>query len=782
MSIQNVGFKTDIFTGTKEQQGVGESLAGLVMGTLKVANATVDMKLKEQKLSTQKQEKLTLEQKRAKKDADDAEYLVMLSEKNRFEKSWNDKGISEKTSEEQDKFIGDNHNTDVFPDKKSKASLLYNDFVIGYGSKVAATRQREHMDTAKAMYTTEISSLNLSNYKSIDDLKSLLVGVNSLDNGIKLDDVISASLSNTTDNMERDFANNKLDGKTKKELLSQYGGTVFGEIQNKNSKEYIAFEKSINNISDKLIEKNIETSITTKMMNGTDASSIQISASTHGWSEDKVKKHATKAINTFLASGDLKGAISMANQWRATGVNIDVIDSKVNNQFVANVGDAKAVALYEATEGSYAYDSKTIANMEMLKATAHINNLDITTNKGVTNAMMFMKINKAKPVDPKARQNIQKEIEDNTLFSGYSEDKKAYLYQKAFDYNKAGLGVDSAITLALDEYDKFDNQSLIFTGKPYGMWAKTDKEIESVTKSFSQTNSTDDVGMEYLGEDSWRVTPKDGSSFIMNNTELKNKVSTQNRIDTGILAFTSALSNKKVFGSEAEKRKQIKELSYAEIDKMFPDGIKKEEKERLSGIMIIDGLNALADKKNNGIKLSKSGTNIDKTITPIVDAVKKAANNLVKTIPMASRLTKEGLKMQLEKTIDAFDTLGEDIKNSLVSDIYKEARKVKPEAEKVNKYFGKRVDGTLKGTGWLGELKMKDGTDRVMTEFSIGVNINGKETEIPTIVPTLEKKEIDYLLEGNKPTKEIIDKALTHAIKRLKNRQSPFKNDGTKGN
>ena len=96
----------------------------------------------------------------------------------------------------------------------------------------------------------------------------------------------------------------------------------------------------------------------------------------------------------------------------------------------------------------------------------------------------------------------------------------------------------------------------------------------------------------------------------------------------------------------------------------------------------------------------------------------------------------------------------------------------------VDKYYGKRHDGTNKGTGWLGELTMTDGSDRTMTEFSVGVTIKGKETEIPSVVPTLTKKELDHLLSGGKVTKDIEKKAFKHAMKRIEQGLSPFKNDG----
>ena len=63
-----------------------------------------------------------------------------------------------------------------------------------------------------------------------------------------------------------------------------------------------------------------------------------------------------------------------------------------------------------------------------------------------------------------------------------------------------------------------------------------------------------------------------------------------------------------------------------------------------------------------------------------------------------------------------------------------------------------------------------------MTEKSIGVNINGKETLIPSIVPTLTKEEIDYMKTHDMPNKQIIQKAVDHAEKQIKEGKSPFKN------
>ena len=83
--------------------------------------------------------------------------------------------------------------------------------------------------------------------------------------------------------------------------------------------------------------------------------------------------------------------------------------------------------------------------------------------------------------------------------------------------------------------------------------------------------------------------------------------------------------------------------------------------------------------------------------------------------------------------------------------------------------------------GFLGPIK-NNVTGKIMTEVSIGVEIDGKEILIPAMVPTLTPKEIDALKNiniGEEPLpKSIIDKATRHAIPRINNNMSPFYQDG----
>lgn len=96
-----------------------------------------------------------------------------------------------------------------------------------------------------------------------------------------------------------------------------------------------------------------------------------------------------------------------------------------------------------------------------------------------------------------------------------------------------------------------------------------------------------------------------------------------------------------------------------------------------------------------------------------------------------------------------------------------------------------RADGTKKGTGYFGVLNRPDGG--VSTEISIGVNINGKEVEIPTMVPTLTKEELDYLLTNPVDKEDLLDtpigqsignKAVEYSKQRMNKGLNPFYQEG----
>jgi hypothetical protein len=96
-----------------------------------------------------------------------------------------------------------------------------------------------------------------------------------------------------------------------------------------------------------------------------------------------------------------------------------------------------------------------------------------------------------------------------------------------------------------------------------------------------------------------------------------------------------------------------------------------------------------------------------------------------------------------------------------------------------SKNWDKRADGSSKGQGFLGLLKRPDG--KVSSEISVGVQIDGKEVEIPTMVPTLAQSELDWLLThpaNSRIPDSIMTKAVAHARQRISAGKSPFAQAG----
>ena len=86
--------------------------------------------------------------------------------------------------------------------------------------------------------------------------------------------------------------------------------------------------------------------------------------------------------------------------------------------------------------------------------------------------------------------------------------------------------------------------------------------------------------------------------------------------------------------------------------------------------------------------------------------------------------------------------------------------------------YGRRQDNSLKGSGHFGLLKRPDG--QVSTELS--AEMDG--LEFPLISPALDGIEIQYLLNGGEPTREMYERSYKYALMRKNAGQSPFAEEG----
>lgn len=88
--------------------------------------------------------------------------------------------------------------------------------------------------------------------------------------------------------------------------------------------------------------------------------------------------------------------------------------------------------------------------------------------------------------------------------------------------------------------------------------------------------------------------------------------------------------------------------------------------------------------------------------------------------------------------------------------------------------FGLRQDLTPKGEGYFGILPMQDGSGNVATEMSMTYDYGNGDVLVPLMNPSLTKTEINHLLKGYEPTKQMIDKTYQFGLQRLQEGRSPF--------
>ena len=84
-------------------------------------------------------------------------------------------------------------------------------------------------------------------------------------------------------------------------------------------------------------------------------------------------------------------------------------------------------------------------------------------------------------------------------------------------------------------------------------------------------------------------------------------------------------------------------------------------------------------------------------------------------------------------------------------------------------------DQGCKGEGFLGTVPDQAGNP--MTEYTTGVEMNGKETDIPTLVPTLTREQVQQI-RNYQVDEGIQRKALAHALQRMKAGRSVYAEPG----
>jgi len=294
----------------------------------------------------------------------------------------------------------------------------------------------------------------------------------------------------------------------------------------------------------------------------------------------------------------------------------------------------------------------------------------------------------------------------------------------------------------------------------------------------------------------------EGRAYVESQSEAKNiredKESAADRASREKIAGIRSSGAAKVKPLDRLTDKYLKE-SVEEANKLNKAGKTEEAKEIIIGVDRIReglGLPAMSTRTQEGVKrwywaneedyevYTRDTASIDKD--PADDS-----GDIIESQPLDMNMFDSGAKKEIDddraalnafKAKEAAGKTKQPVVNPKLSIVENAKAENTPVATaETKKEAGLREDGTKKDAGFLGELPNAKGD--ISTELSISVNINGKETLIPTIVPGLSVSQLETLLnleEGEQPPREIVDIAVKHAKKRISQRRSPFFKTGEK--
>lgn len=236
------------------------------------------------------------------------------------------------------------------------------------------------------------------------------------------------------------------------------------------------------------------------------------------------------------------------------------------------------------------------------------------------------------------------------------------------------------------------------------------------------------------------------------------------------LAFVgSARAGQYDLSSESVKRTEESLKNLSSVDKeleLLGDGEK-------DGLIAAYKRLAKAKKKAGQVEASPR-EELEKLGEEIRNTYKLDANgNVVRRLNSAEQAAMRAQKIQALRT--KIDTLMQTTaalrRDATAEDLLAWGKRFNPATGK--------MDGEQKQAGWRGVLS--DGRGGVMTEVSVGTQINGKEVQIPLIVPESTEDDLKRIAQiANGELTEIPDdlmeKAVAFAKKRIAEGKSPFFN------
>lgn len=204
MPLQDLNYKTSVFTGTKSKESIGEGLAKFVSQAISATTTVLNEKRKNE-------ERDRVLRERAKNENLDADSLLYIEEKAGLERAKTDANFSSLNGQEQEEFIRQyyqENQTEYSTDKYKAQSSLYMDNELSNAQKI---RQNDYVNMVKNEAIPTIAKENKILTMDDVDFYSKAFAESGIKNSKNLIlNELSKSISFDISSREQEFLNNRM--------------------------------------------------------------------------------------------------------------------------------------------------------------------------------------------------------------------------------------------------------------------------------------------------------------------------------------------------------------------------------------------------------------------------------------------------------------------------------------------------------------------------------------------------------------------------------------------
>jgi len=560
MSIQKVGFKTSVFTGTGQPEGTGQALARLVIGSTNLANQA--FKLREDEATKQARVDAL-----SKKEAESNDAIEKMNVSTAYENWKVENNYEGKTGLEIDDLNKQFHGSTKpnFATEKYKAE--HRNIVAKQNVKNLDLKQKE-VDADTKLSIQE----NAKHHQQIEPITDINGTVWSADEQIDERYQMYKELSPTL---------------TKKDFYQIYSDDVMNTIKSDTTGKYATMsgkelEKEFSTmklIKDKEIKKEFDAYVTSQyrrdfVNNNGDAKDFMAIASKSGTGIDdtykEVSKTAQSIINFNSATNTVEGmksALSVANRY---GLRVERADIALDSLAVSASSNPNIAVNYYNTvglaidAGYVPKNSKSYSEYNAIKYIGRSLGLDVTNpdNMAIVGDMFVTKSGGRYSKATTSQIEEHDMFKDNIGIDDYVEDdKKPYVISQT-KYLSQFMPFETALISAIE----MSNKSVVNGTDVSGLKYQSEEIIEELRLQIVKSNPSkglevEDIGISNLGDNSYMVTVVDPTSGEITTT-LQSAKQMNNRQDFSINSLNITKKIEKNKKRAKARQSQVETESY----------------------------------------------------------------------------------------------------------------------------------------------------------------------------------------------------------------------------